>query len=167
MGIFCQVQNDVFCDAGSQSTNRISFVEDLNLSQKSWLISSRGSSLYDSNRAVNCLNVNEWFFWRVLYLTVSLSVQGRVLCISRGSIPTYCHYIKICCGSLSADPRNITVFLFFHCWSRGSASVSPGEGVPSLCARTISHVGLRTLWSAFPVLYLSAKTSWEKCKESK
>lgn len=122
----------------------------------------KGVSLYDSNIAVNCLNVSEWFFWKVLYLTVSLSVQ--ILCISRGSIPTYCHYIKICCGGLSPDPRNITNFLFFHCWSRGSVSVSPGEGVPSLPARKILHVGLHTLWSAFSHAVSQPKPAWRSAK---
>lgn len=149
MVIFCLVQSDVFCDAECQSTSGISLVEDLNLSKKSWLISSRGSSLYDSNIVVNRLNVNEWFLWKLVYLTVSLSVHRRILCISKGSIPTYCHYIKVCCGSLSPDLSNITNFLFFHCGSRGSVSVSPGEGVPSLLARRILHVALHTLWSAF------------------
>lgn len=79
----------------------------------------------------------------------SVIVLCPLLCISRGSIRTYCHYINICGGSLSPDPRNITDFLFFHCWSRGSVSVSPGEGVPSLLARKILRIGLHTLCSAF------------------
>lgn len=105
------------------------------------------------------------FFGRVLYLTVSLPVLGRILRIARGNVPSYCHYIKICCGCLAPDHRDITSFLFLNRWSRESVSVSPGEGVPSLRARTILRAGgSHILWSTFSHALSQPKTAWRSAK---
>lgn len=93
--------------------------------------------------------------------SVFISPGKNVVCIKGEKIPSCCHYMKICCGHLVSNPRNITGFLFLNLHDWESVSVSPGEGVPSPWATKILHTqGLHFLWTTFSCAISQPKTTW-------
>lgn len=100
-------------------------------------------------------------------ITVSNSVfasLGKNL-VSRGNIPSYCHYTKIFLWLFGSRPQEYHLFPILKLMEQGKHVCFSRRGCPIAVGRKILHTqGLHILWSTSSHSISQPKTAWRSAK---